>query len=42
LPGAEQVEKAGQRLQAAGSEVQDDGETLQVADPSGNRILLTS
>jgi catechol 2,3-dioxygenase len=42
FPGAEQVEQAGQRLQAAGSEVQDAGKTLQVADPSGNRILLTS
>ena len=42
LAGAEQVEQAGQRLQAAGFEVQDDGEGLQVADPSGNRILLTS
>jgi catechol 2,3-dioxygenase len=42
FPGAEHVEQAGHRLQAAGSEVQEDGETLQVADPSGNRILLTS
>jgi catechol 2,3-dioxygenase len=42
FPEAEQVQHAGQRLQAGGFEVQDDAEALQVADPSGNRILLTS
>ena len=42
LPDTEQVEQAGQRLRSAGFEVQDDTEALQVADPSGNRILLTS
>ena len=40
--GPEQVEKARQGLQASGFEVQGEGEGVQVADPSGNRILLTS
>jgi catechol 2,3-dioxygenase len=41
LPGAEPLEQTEQRLRAAGFETQGGGEGLRVADPSGNRILLT-
>lgn len=40
LPGAPQLEQAGQRLRAAGFDTQNDGDGLRVADPSGNGILL--
>ena len=40
LPGAPQLEHAGQRLRAAGFDAQNDGDGLRVADPSGNGILL--
>jgi catechol 2,3-dioxygenase len=41
LPGAPDLERAGQRLRAAGFETESDGNGLRVADPSGNGILLT-
>ena len=41
FPGAPDLERAGQRLRAAGFETQSDGDGLRVADPSGNGILLT-
>ena len=41
LPGAPQLEQAGQRLRAAGFETQSEGDGLLVADPSGNGVLLT-
>jgi catechol 2,3-dioxygenase len=40
LPGS-QLERAGQRLRAAGFETQSGGAGLRVADPSRNGILLT-
>ena len=41
LPGAPDLERAGQRLRAARFETQSDWDGLRVADPSGNGILLT-
>ena len=41
LPGAPEFEQVGQRLRAAGFDIERDGGGLRVADPSGNGILLT-
>ena len=42
LPGAAELERAGERLAAAGVEPERRGGALEVADPSGNRVRLVA